>query len=93
MPMHQKDFFGLRDLSADDIRYILSTAETMKYILNQKNKKSPYLQGKSVIILFYEQSARAKLSYELAAQHMSANVVDMTHSAHSMEKVCRIWDS
>ena len=86
MALHRKDFFGLRDLTADDIRYILSTAETMKYILNQKNKKAPHLQGKSVIILFYEQSARAKLSYELAAQHLSANVVDMTNSAHSMER-------
>lgn len=86
MSLHRKDFFGLRDLTAEDIRYILTTAETMKYILNQKNKKSPHLQGKSVIILFYEQSARAKLSYELAAQHLSANVVDMTNSTHDMER-------
>lgn len=86
MPLTKKDFFGLRDMTAEDIRYILGTAETMKYILNQKNKKSPHLQGKSVIILFYETSARAKLSYELAAQHLSANVVDMTNSIHSLEK-------
>ncbi len=86
MPLTKKDFFGLRDMTAEDIRYILGTAETMKYILNQKNKKSPHLQGKSVIILFYEASARAKLSYELAAQHLSANVVDMTNSVHSIEK-------
>lgn len=39
MPLHKKDFFGLRGMSADDIRYILGTAETMKYILNQKDKK------------------------------------------------------
>ncbi len=81
----KKDFFGLRDMTADDIRYILGTAETMKYILNQKNKKSPHLQGKSVIMLFYEQSARAKLAYELAAQHLSASVVDMNLSAHAIE--------
>ncbi|MBR4015444.1 MAG: aspartate carbamoyltransferase catalytic subunit [Anaerotignum sp.] len=86
MPLTKKDFFGLRDMTAEDIRYILGTAETMKYILNQKNKKSPHLQGKSVIILFYETSARAKLSYELAARHLSANVVDMTNSIHSLEK-------
>ena len=78
MVFKKKDFFGMRDLTAEEILYILSTAETMKYILNQKNKKSPHLQGKSVIILFYEPSARAKLSYEMAAQHLSANVVDMT---------------
>lgn len=84
MILKRKDFFGLRDVSADEIRYILNTAETMKYILNQKNKKSPHLQGKSVIILFYEPSARAKLSYELAAQHLSANVIDMTSALASM---------
>ncbi len=91
MSLYQKDFFGLRDLTADDIRYLISTAETMKYILSQKNKKSPHLQGKSVIILFYEQSARAKLSYELAAQHMSANVVDMTNCTHSLGEES-LWD-
>lgn len=81
----KKDFFGLRDMTAEEISYILGTAETMKYILNQKNKKSPHLQGKSVIMLFYEQSARAKLAYELAAQHLSASVVDMNLPANSIE--------
>ncbi len=85
MPLMKKDFFGLKDLSADDIRYILGTAETMKYILSQKNKTSPHLRGKSVIILFYEASARAKLSYELAARHLSASVVDMTSSIQNKE--------
>ena len=86
MSLMKKDFFGLKDMSAEDIRYILGTAETMKFILNQKSKKAPHLQGKSVIMLFYEASARAKLSYELAAQHLSANVVDMTNSVHTIEK-------
>ena len=85
MPLKSKDFFGLRDMSAEDISYILGTAETMKYVMNQKSKKAPHLQGKSVIMLFYEQSARAKLAYELAAQHLSANVIDMTNSVHSIE--------
>ena len=85
MPLKTKDFFGLRDMSADDISYILGTAETMKYIMNQKTKKAPHLHGKSVIMLFYEQSARAKLAYELAAQHLSATVIDMTNSVHSIE--------
>ncbi len=86
MPLREKDFFGLRDMSAEDIRYILGTAETMKYILNQKDRKTPHLQGKSVIMLFYEQSARAKLAYELAAQHLGASVIDMTNSVHSIQK-------
>lgn len=78
MDFLRKDFINLMDVSAEEIMYILDTAETMKYILSQKNKKMPYLQGKSVILLFYEKSVRAKLSYELAAQYMSANIVDIS---------------
>ena len=77
MFLNRKDFLGLRDLTAEEFEYVLKTAETMKFVIGQKNKKVPHLQGKSVIILFYDSSARAKLSYELAAQHLSANVVDM----------------
>lgn len=77
MFLNRKDFLGLRDLTAEELGYVLKTAETMKFVIGQKNKKVPHLQGKSVIILFYDSSARAKLSYELAAQHLSANVVDM----------------
>ena len=80
MAYSRKDFISLLDINDEEILYILETAETMKYILNQKNKKAPYLQGKSVIILFYEKSVRAKLSYELAAQYLSADIVDITVS-------------
>ncbi|HIT73496.1 MAG TPA: aspartate carbamoyltransferase catalytic subunit [Candidatus Fimicola cottocaccae] len=87
MMIRRKDFFGLKNMSSDEIRYILSTAETMKYILNHKNKKVPHLQGKSVVLLFYMASAREKLSYEMAAQHLSANVVDMTREKFGNEKL------
>ena len=86
MFLNRKDFLGIKDLSAEELHYILKTAETMKFVLNQKNKKVPHLMGKSVIILFYDASARAKLSYELAAQHLSANVVDMMASSSSEKK-------
>ncbi len=77
MDFKRKDFIGLIDVSAEEIKDILKTAETMKIVLSQKNKKAPYLQGKSVILLFYEKSVRAKLSYELAAQYLSANCVEI----------------
>lgn len=77
MSFSRKDFIGLKDMTADEIQYILDTAETMKYVLSQKNKKAPHLQGKSVIMLYYEKSTRSKLSYELAAQYLSANLVHM----------------
>ncbi len=86
MFLNRKDFLGLRDLTAEELDYVLKTAETMKFVINQKNKKVPHLQGKSVIILFYDSSARAKLSYELAAQHLSANVVDMMATSASENK-------
>lgn len=86
MFLNRKDFLGIRDMTADELNYILKTAETMKFVINQKNKKVPHLQGKSVIMLFYDSSARAKLAYELAAQHLSANVVDMTATASSERK-------
>lgn len=73
-----KDFISLRDISREDIIAILNTAETMKYVMRQKSKKAPHLQGKNVILLFYEKNMRAMLSYQLAAQYLSANVVDMS---------------
>ena len=73
----RKDFIGLADISKEEILNILETAETMKYVLSQNNKKVPYLNGKSVIMLFYEKSVRARLSYELAAQYLSANIVEI----------------
>lgn len=77
MLFNRKDFISLMDISAEEILHILETAETMKHVIGKKNKKSPYLEGKSVIVLFYEKSVRAKLSYELAAQYLSANIVDI----------------
>jgi aspartate carbamoyltransferase catalytic subunit len=74
----RKDFISMKDLGAEEILYILNTAETMKFVLNQKNKKAPHLQGKSVINLFYEKNMKTRLSYELAAQYLSANIVDIT---------------
>ena len=74
----RKDFLSLKDIGAQEILYILNTAETMKIVLRQANKSAPHLRGKSVIILFYEKSVRARMSYELAARYLSANVVDMT---------------
>jgi len=73
----RKDFIGLRGMSAEEINHILETAETMKLVLGQRNKKAPHLQGKSVIFLFYDKSSKAKLSYQLAAQYLSAATVDM----------------
>ncbi|GFI61487.1 aspartate carbamoyltransferase [Clostridiales bacterium] len=91
MFLNKKDFLGIRNITSEELDYIIKTAETMKFVTSQKNKKVPHLQGKSVIILFYNFSARAKLAYELAAQHLSANVVDMMASITN-EKRERLQD-
>lgn len=78
MLFQKKDFVSIKDITATEILNILETADTMKHVLSQRNKQAPYLQGKTVAILFYEKSAKAKLSYQLAAQYLSANTVDIT---------------
>lgn len=82
----KKDLLGLKDLSEKEIRNILETAKTMKHILSQPSKKTPHLQGKTVVNLFYENSTRTRLSFELAAKYMSANAANITASGSSVQK-------
>lgn len=77
---------GLKDLSADEIMEILKTAEMMKYVLRQKTKKTPHLQGRTVVTLFYENSTRTRLSFELAAKYMSATAANISTNVSSVQK-------
>ena len=58
----------------------------MKYVLSQKNKRTAHLQGKSIVTLFYENSTRTRLSFELAAKYMSAFASNVTSSGSSVAK-------
>ena len=82
----RKDLLGLKDLTAEEILYILKNANTMKYILLQNNKKTPHLQGKSVVTLFYENSTRTRLSFELASKYMGASSANVAASSSSVAK-------
>ncbi len=86
MNLKSKDLLGLRDITAEEIEYILNTAKTMKYILNSNNKKTAHLQGKSIITLFYENSTRTRLSFELAAKYMGGNAANISASSSSVQK-------
>lgn len=86
MNLKSKDLLGLKELSTEEIEYILDTAKTMKYVLNSKNKKTPHLQGKSIITLFYENSTRTRLSFELASKYMSASSANISASGSSVSK-------
>ncbi|MGN0163551.1 MAG: aspartate carbamoyltransferase catalytic subunit [Candidatus Ornithomonoglobus sp.] len=80
------DLLGLKDLDADQIKHILDTAATMKEIVIGPNKKTPHLQGKTVVNLFYENSTRTRLSFELAAKYMSASAANISSSGSSVAK-------
>ncbi len=84
--MKNKDLLGLRGLSKDEIEEILDTAELMKYILEQDHKRTPHLQGRSIVTLFYENSTRTRLSFELASKYMSASMANVSASSSSVAK-------
>lgn len=86
MQLSQKDLLGIQQLSADEIRLILDTAETMKMVLSANSKKTAHLQGKSVITLFYENSTRTRLSFEMAAKFMGASSANISASGSSVSK-------
>jgi len=81
-----KDLLGLRDLPKEHIEKILETAKTMKFILNQKNKKTGHLVGKSIVSLFYENSTRTRLSFELAAKYLSGFASNISTGTSSVQK-------
>lgn len=89
----RKDLLGLKDVSAEEIQYILDNAATMKHILSQNVKKVPHLRGKSVITLFYENSTRTRMSFELAGKYLSADTANITASGSSVAKGENLLDT
>lgn len=81
-----KDILGLRELTLEQINYILDTAAACKDIFNRDLKKVPTLRGKTVVTLFFEPSTRTRTSFEIAGKWMSADVVNLTVSSSSVVK-------
>jgi aspartate carbamoyltransferase catalytic subunit len=86
MNLSSKDILGMRDMPAEEILFILQTAKSMKPVLETHNKKTPHLQGKSIVTLFYENSTRTRLSFELASKYMGAASANITASGSSVSK-------
>jgi aspartate carbamoyltransferase catalytic subunit len=76
----------LEELSSDDIFAVLDTAAALKEVSTRSIKKVPALRGKVVVNLFFEDSTRTRTSFRLAAQRMSADVVDFSVSTSSVSK-------
>ena len=81
-----KDLLGLEYLSKEDIELLLDTAESFREILNRKIKKVPALRGKTVVNLFYEPSTRTRVSFEVAAKRLSADVINIAVESSSVRK-------
>jgi len=81
-----KHLLGIKELNADDINLILSTAESFKEVINGPIKKVPSLRDITIANLFFENSTRTKLSFELAEKRLSADVVNFSAAASSVKK-------
>jgi len=86
MKFERKDILGIRDLSVDEINFILETAESFLEISTRKIKKVPTLRGKTVINLFYEASTRTRTSFEIAGKRLSADTINISSSTSSVVK-------
>lgn len=84
--MRRKDVLDLDDFTAEEIGEVLETTEAMKEVLSRPIKRVPPLRGKTIVNCFYEASTRTRVSFELAAKNLSADIVNVTASGSSVEK-------
>lgn len=82
----RKDLTGLDDLTAAEITFLLDTARAFKGVGNRNLKKVPALRGKTLVNFFVEPSTRTRTSFEVAAMRLSADVVNISATASSLQK-------
>lgn len=81
-----KDLLGIRNLSVEEIKLIFDTADKFKEVLNRPIKKVPSLRHLTIANVFFENSTRTKLSFELAQKRLSADVINFSSSVSSVKK-------
>ncbi len=86
MPLSVKHLLGIRDLTRQDIDLIFQTADNFKEILKRPIKKVPTLRDTTIVNVFFENSTRTRISFELAERRLSADVINFTASASSVRK-------
>ena len=82
----RKHLIGLSDLSREEIEFILDTAKGFEEVGARAIKKTPALRGKMVVNMFFEDSTRTRNSFTLAANRLSADVVEFTKTSSSVSK-------
>ncbi len=86
MSLRSKDLLSMRDLTEGEILEIFSTTDEMKAVIESGIKKMPSLAGKTVLNVFYENSTRTRMSFELAAKYLGANAANVPVSQSSVAK-------
>lgn len=86
MQLSTKHLLGIKDLKPDDISLILSTATQFKEVLQRQIKKVPALRDVTIVNLFYENSTRTRISFELAEKRLSADTINFAASGSSVSK-------
>lgn len=84
--LSQKHLLGIKDITRDDIELIFETADNFKEIINRPIKKVPSLRDITIANIFFENSTRTRLSFELAEKRLSADVVNFSASTSSVKK-------
>src|SRR6201984_1036670 len=86
MQLSTKHLLGIRDLEPSDIQLILDTATQFKEVLQRPIKKVPSLRDTTIVNLFYENSTRTRISFELAEKRLSADTLNFSASGSSVSK-------
>src|SRR5437899_549552 len=86
MQLSTKHLLGIRDLQPGDIQLILDTATQFKEVLQRPIKKVPTLRDVNIVNLFYENSTRTRISFELAEKRLSADTINFSSSGSSVSK-------
>ncbi|MEO6404564.1 MAG: aspartate carbamoyltransferase catalytic subunit [Ferruginibacter sp.] len=86
MQLSTNHLLGIKDLSEKDISFILSTATQFKEVLQRPVKKVPSLRDVTIVNLFYENSTRTRISFELAEKRLSADTINFAASGSSVSK-------
>ena len=82
----EKHLLGLEGYPAENIETIIETAIGFREVLERPIKKVPSLQGKTIVNLFYEDSTRTRISFELAQKRLSADTINFSASSSSVKK-------
>ena len=80
------NLIGVKNLNINDIKLIFKTADNFKEVINRPIKKVPSLRDITIANLFFENSTRTKLSFELAEKRLSADFLNFSASQSSLKK-------